>query len=741
MDAEQRSGVGDSSPHAATYRLSRTLAGHAADVRAVAAMSRELLITGSRDGCVRLWRGNELNSYGIRVHAPHYVQALAVLSNEMIVSGSSDKTVAWIDVNTEQMTHLGKGHGDVVSALAVAPTSTLVASGSWDRTVRLWRDGESLMSLTGHDAAVWALLFLSDTEVLSASADCSIRLWDVRKGECAQVLYGHDEAVRALCRLELSAHSRGSFASAGNDGSVILWSMHGEQIRRYPNVHGSFIYALAAFQDMLISASEDRTVRILDLQQQDVVQTIPHPNTVWSVTMIPNADGDFLTGCADSCARVWTRIPERSAPAEHVAEYEMALAAQKTSMHHQHQIDPSQVPDAETALAQPGFRDGQTRLVRKSGTLDGIEVYMWSTSAGRWMKIGDVTDPPGSPERPLKTGFDYVFDVDVDVDGSAHRYRQLGYRRGENPYVAAERFLEEEHLPRTYLEQIVQFLITHVPASDMRADAGALTDPLTGADRYVPPAASSLPQGHSAGNLPDWILFPGTDSYERILEHLPENDRCRSLFQTLKPLTAEKVRMLSALLERTPPAQAVAVIDLARLVVLENDAIQILFGNGQPTVLDSVLRHASSAEASFGIHVSSCRFICNSFVHWQRAPVREALLRCADLILDTFTIIVHSDTPEKLWRAFAAVLYNYAVLESRCDAGRQSVRSCADRVLQSACLLGFARPAGVQEASELTDALWMLIHDASRAQLAISAGLLEWEEVPSKIAERIRMFV
>ncbi|KAK4532543.1 hypothetical protein CCYA_CCYA12G3400 [Cyanidiococcus yangmingshanensis] len=720
------------------YHLACTLSGHSADVRAVAAFSKDLLVTGSRDGYVRLWQSGELLESPIPVHCPYYVQTLAVLDSAKLLTGSSDKTVTWLDVHTQKVLCIGKGHDDVVSALSAEPASGLVASGSWDRTVRLWKHGQSLQTLEGHQASVWALLFLSETKLLSASADRTIRLWDIRTGQCEQSLQGHSDAVRALALIHTSARPAECFASAGNDGSILAWSASGQLLHRWLDVHSSFIYSLAVHEHHLISAGEDRTLRILDLREGCVVETIPHPNTVWSVATIPGTDGDLLTGCADSCARVWTSCPERMASAEQVAEYEALLANQQNKWGQKEQIDPSQVPDAAVGLAEPGSRDGQTRLVRRQGSSDAIEVYMWSMANARWLKIGDVTDPPAKSSRSNKTGYDLVFDV--DVDGDAQRYRQLGYRRGENPYLAAERFLEEENLPRAFLEQIVQFLIDHVPANDLGMEKEAPSDPLTGSDRYVPlPDLTSL-ESNQRGRLPEFVRFESTDSYERILEHLPAAGRTRSLFSSLEPVTTEKLQVLAELLDTLPTAQVVAVIDLARLAVLDASAVHVFFANEPQTALDAVMRHAASPDASFGVQVSACRFLCNSFVHWQSAPVRRALLQRSGFILDTFTAQVNGHTPAKLWRVFTALLYNYAVLEKRCDVEKQSIQLCSESVLQSACLLGLARPAGVDDATELVSALCLLIHNPSRAKLAIAAGILEWEQIPSKIVERIRAF-
>jgi hypothetical protein len=91
--------------------------------------------------------------------------------------------------------------------------------------------------------------------------------------------------------------------------------------------------------------------------------------------------------------------------------------------------------------------------------------------------------------------WDFVFDVEMD-DGQK---RKLAVNRGENPYVAARRFLEDEELPPYFTEQIVQFILQSTgqagaqPAGLTSAPVtGGFLDPYTGGggSSSAPPAAA-----------------------------------------------------------------------------------------------------------------------------------------------------------------------------------------------------------------------------------------------------------
>lgn len=93
------------------YRLSAELRGHSADVRCCAVIDDNLVVTGSRDNKLILWRREEGRNEAMMAsegshstktffapvrsfegHA-HFVNAVKVVSSDLIASASADKTV------------------------------------------------------------------------------------------------------------------------------------------------------------------------------------------------------------------------------------------------------------------------------------------------------------------------------------------------------------------------------------------------------------------------------------------------------------------------------------------------------------------------------------------------------------------------------------------------------------------------------------------------------------------------
>ena len=79
---------------------------------------------------------------------------------------------------------------------------------------------------------------------------------------------------------------------------------------------------------------------------------------------------------------------------------------------------------------------------------------------------------------------------------------KLPFNDGDNPYAAAEQFLETSGLPMEYREQVVNFIVQNVGSANVAQ--GANVDPFTGAGAYVPgvsrpAAARSAPGAEGTG--------------------------------------------------------------------------------------------------------------------------------------------------------------------------------------------------------------------------------------------------
>jgi phospholipase A-2-activating protein len=112
------------------------------------------------------------------------------------------------------------------------------------------------------------------------------------------------------------------------------------------------------------------------------------------------------------------------------------------------------------------------------------------------IQIGDVVDAVGSGRSKLLNGkeYDYVFDVQLDMDTRSHSGPPLkiGYNTSEDPWFAAQRFLQDNDLSPLYLDQVANFIIESTKGATIGSAQPTVSDPFTGGTRYIPPSVSEI---------------------------------------------------------------------------------------------------------------------------------------------------------------------------------------------------------------------------------------------------------
>ena len=357
---------------------------------------------------------------------------------------------------------------------------------------------------------MWAVQAVDNDRVLTASADKTIKLWSISQPSVPIATFvGHTDAVRGLVLLEGGL----SFASCGNDGTINLYSLaaltpkSANRPLQTLSGHTSFVYSLSTIsggKGELVSSGEDRSVRVW--RDGNPVQTVIIPAiSVWSVTVLSN--GDIACGSSDSFVRIFTRDASRHADAEELKAYEHTISSQALNQTQVGDIKKDDLPGSE-ALAQPGTKEGQTKMIKNG---DVVEAFQWSTVSGKWEKIGEVVGGVSSGQKKLHEGkeYDYVFDVDIEDDKPPLK---LPFNLSENPYAAAQRFLEKNDLSQNYIDQVVQFIEKNTQGVSL--GGSEYVDPYTGTSRYTgapgssssraapaPPSAPSGPTYTGSGNV------------------------------------------------------------------------------------------------------------------------------------------------------------------------------------------------------------------------------------------------
>ncbi|EOD39562.1 hypothetical protein EMIHUDRAFT_448870 [Emiliania huxleyi CCMP1516] len=435
------------------FQLSAILTGHEQDVRSVGPFADGQVITGSRDATVRVWKVDSESADGASATCTHtlsghthFVGAVGITAAGEALSGSNDKHIIIWNTEAAAPAHVLQGHTEPVTCVRVSPSSGQLFSASWDKTARVWDLGSAscVAVLKGHEAALWAVQPLGEE---AASDRC--------------LTGGGDRTIKLwageTCERTYEGHSDvAGFLSCSNDATVRMWELGGECLRVL-QASETFLYSVSVLPGgEWLTCSEDRTVRVWAGGSDDCVQSITHPATVEGMV------GD---------------------------------------------LDVSQLA-SEEALAQPGEREGQHKIVKDEGGTPML--YTWSMAKGTWEKIGEVTGSSGGTSlgKRMHGGkeYDYLFDIDIngvplpDHDTSTTRSMlKLPFNRGDDPWWAAQQFLWNNDIDQAFLDQVANFVITNTPGNQV-SSGPRNADPFTSGGSYRPAANGAGSSGANGGN-------------------------------------------------------------------------------------------------------------------------------------------------------------------------------------------------------------------------------------------------
>ncbi|KAK2722420.1 phospholipase A-2-activating protein-like [Artemia franciscana] len=687
-----------------SYKLRAQCQGHSGDVRSVDVQrlgNDESFASGSRDKYMRIWKlgDNSINRIFQSELHQKYIGAVVWTSSENVATACQDGFVRIFTHSEEMPFQSFKAHSENVSCIEYSATNKLLITGSWDKTAKVWEENQCIYELKGHSAAVWCVAVVEDVDsmyVLTGSADKKIFLW--KKDCCVQKYEGHTDAVRSLLVL-----SSNEFLSASNDASIKHWSIKGDCIATYYS-HENYIYSLTQLSNGFASCGEDRSVRIWQFQRKDLkrqaecIQIIRHPAiSVWTVGAFSN--DDIVTGSSDGILRIFSKDVSRQAAEDVQMAFQDEVIKVEVAVQQQNdEIDIKNLPGPESLL-EPGTRDSQFKIINENN--ERI-CYSWSASKQEWEKIGNVVGVNdknkqcSSGKEYMGKRYDFVFDVDVQ-EGLPPI--QLPFNEGDDPYMAAQKFLTENELSQHFLDEVANFIIknSNWNATKLQSSSSSsYVDPFTGAGRYVP-------SGNAATTTSASKYFPQTNpvrieqaNIKGIVAKLKDfnaklpselsvtSDALDSLEGLMLGTSETNADRLLAILATTmhwPNEYIFPVLDLLRLAVIEENFTQKLVDTLTPLGLIELLKKYFIPSAGVVNVMLSTRIIANLLTS---TIGKKIILPEVDTILLTVIDIIEncknsSDSQRKqLNIALSTVLLNISVLNMQHDFSMETKASMLD---------------------------------------------------------------
>eukprot|EP00047_Mylnosiga_fluctuans_P019935 m.87569 g.87569 ORF g.87569 m.87569 type:complete len:580 (-) comp8325_c0_seq1:168-1907(-) len=286
----------------------RTFLGHEQGVACVQ-LDDTRIASGSSDCTIKVWSTRTNAPWSVLTLRGHLgaVRCLHMRGGQL-VSGSSDHTIRVWDIAEGPDWLRGScrltitGHTDTVRCLHAR--GAVLVSGSYDTTLRVWElaTGTCRHVLRGHDGPVLSVQF-DDKHIVSGGMDAVIRIWSFETGRCVEILKGHRGGVTCL---QFSSQD-GRIISGALDGDLRIWNMFtGQCIETLDWIrsegHTGVIRQLQADQWRVVTASDDKTVKVWDLRTRSRLLTLRCHSD--GVTCVHFNDRALVSGSFDESVKL-----------------------------------------------------------------------------------------------------------------------------------------------------------------------------------------------------------------------------------------------------------------------------------------------------------------------------------------------------------------------------------------------------------------------------------------------------
>lgn len=605
---------------------------------------------------------NTLIPFGSPIYHSHWITAVFSLPRKShpnfpdgaIISSCMDNAIRFFDDNNNMMLQL-VGHEKSAISFSWTPDFNLI-SGSWDGTARLWNlfNGQCISVFGGHENGVHVLCLENNLlatvstgeQIDNRPANFKLRMWSIQTAHEVRVpIVDHQGPIRSIFPLP-----NVGFITTSNDGTVKFRSISGEAFLECshnlaeegypPFVLDGCVLPTPDQSISVVTCGEDGSVMLWN-GTDDAVQSLPHPTCVWAVIAQPTSSGhsNFITAGHDGFLRVFSRNRDmlHTTPVKLLMEsFEIEVEEMQRKKHKGVSAeDLAKAPRWENRHNNVGKSEGAVSVFNKDGKLIAAQ---WSDISKNWIEIGEVTSSSDGGDVQGVV-YDHVIPVEIETANGLVELK-LGYNNLENPFNAAQRFIEQNNLGQHYLNQIANFILARKgpnagPTLDMSsAGTGA------GAGPSLPPRAQTPQHVFEYIPLKTYFYFDevAASVQTKLLPKIIEINSTSPNGASLTDLDIQGVRevvsvvadtshyhssqirsnQLSGLVKMVfnwPHDQSFPAFDLLRLVAFHPSGGTALL---ETTVLPQLLQHVivmlnSDATAASASSLTSLRFLCNIF--------------------------------------------------------------------------------------------------------------------------------
>ena len=295
--------------------------GHYSSVDAVMLVENGLLVTGSRDRSIALWRVQEMQENST---SPGLIQKWADVHKGWVWSLSKDahnpstlvsvgwdnKANMWKLTNAEMILENSVNCTTALLCSDIHSYSGTVVVGTFDKKVKMFDlrlAKPTVTSVKHHKMPVLAVRALPNNShsVISASEDGTVAMMDRRTKKVVSRMTFKDTGGFPMCMDLMGDGCNCLVVGDKNGGLRLIDANKMEEIKAVPNLHSTKITGIDVGLDGIVTSSSDKTVKILqpDLSL-NVIATLTD-NELGEVVAVSFANDCLAVGSGLEYVQVW----------------------------------------------------------------------------------------------------------------------------------------------------------------------------------------------------------------------------------------------------------------------------------------------------------------------------------------------------------------------------------------------------------------------------------------------------